>query len=173
MRGPNGSGKSTLLRLIAGICLPNKGELVREVELLGPRLGYVPQSGGLIDELSVDRNLDQRRRLYGLPANNDGKEQLFVRAGLVDSRTKRFAELSGGRQRLAAIAAALYVEPTWLLIDEPFTGVDGIRRAAIEQLLEERAPNTHLLVVTSPESEEFLFAASEVISLKNGNVDIS
>ena len=173
LRGSNGSGKSTLLRLIAGICLPSKGTVARDLNLLGPRLGYVPQAGGLIDELSVEHNLDQRRRLCGLPEFNDRKEQLLVRAGLVDSRTKRFAELSGGRQRLAAIVAALYVEPTWLLIDEPFAGIDSTRRAEIEQVLEEWTPHTCLLIVTSPESEDLLFAASELISLKNGHVDFS
>ena len=172
LRGPNGSGKSTLLRLIAGIALPTRGTVDRDTAHLGPRLGYVPQAGGLTEELSVAQNLDQRRRLCGLRGNPKAKEEVLVRAGLIDSRTKRFAELSGGRQRLAAMAAALYTEPSWLLIDEPFASVDAPRRAEVERLLEEWAPRTHLLVVTSPESEELPLVGCEIISLKDGHLDV-
>jgi ABC-2 type transport system ATP-binding protein len=173
LSGPNGSGKSTLLRLIAGICLPTKGTVERDASRLGLRIGYVPQAGGLTDELSLEQNLDQRRRLCGLDKDPEAKEQVLARAGLVDSRAKRFSELSGGRQRLAALAAALYTDPSWLLIDEPFAGVDHSRRAEIEQLIDERAPRTRLVIVTSPESNEFPFAASQIIFLKDGNLDAS
>ena len=170
LRGSNGSGKSTLLRIIAGIAVPTHGLVWRDLPKLGTRLGYVPQLGGLIDELSVDANFDQRRRLCGLSHNPKRKAELLGRAGLTDSKSKRFADLSGGRQRLAAIAAALYTEPSWLLIDEPFAGVDNTWRSEVERVVEEWVPRSRLLIVTSPESEELLFAASETVSLKNGSI---
>lgn len=173
LRGSNGSGKSTLLRLIAGISLPTKGTIRRDLSRLGPRLGYVPQAGGLTDELSLELNLDQRRRLCGLHENKAAKDDLLSRAGLYDSRAKTFEELSGGRQRLAAIAAALYTEPTWLLIDEPLAGVDEHGRAAAELLLAEWSSHTNLLVVTTPESEAVQFAASHIIALRGGGLDAS
>lgn len=173
LRGANGSGKSTLLRLLAGISLPTKGTLERDISRLGPRLGYVPQAGGLTDELSIDQNLDQRRRMCGLRESKESKIEVLTRAGLLDSRAKRFGELSGGRQRLAVLVAALYTDPSWLLIDEPFASVDGSGRAEVERLLADWAPRLHLLVITSPESERFPSLSCETISLTDGQIDVS
>ena len=170
--GSNGSGKSTLLRLIAGISLPTVGTITRDMNRLG-LLGYVPQAGGLVDELSVEQNLDQRRRICGLREDVEAKEEVLARAGLLDSRKKRFADLSGGRQRLAALAAALYIRPNWLLVDEPFASIDEQRRSEVERLIEECTSRIALLVITSPESAEFPFAKSKIVSLVEGRMDAS
>jgi ABC-type multidrug transport system ATPase subunit len=169
LRGSNGSGKSTLLRLMAGISPQTKGVIWRE---RGKRIGYIPQAGGLSDELSLSDNLDERRRLCGLPKDPKKKQELLRRAGLGESSTKHFAELSGGLQRLAAIVSALYLEPHWILADEPFAGVDRRKREEVERLLSDHAKYAELMIVTSPESEEHFSFAPQVISLKDGHLDV-
>jgi putative ABC transport system ATP-binding protein len=81
--------------------------------------------------------------------------------------------LSGGLQRLAAIASALYIEPDWIFADEPFAGVDSHKRDEIESLLATYSAHTELTIVTSPETEEQFAFAPRTISLKDGRIDVS
>jgi ABC-type multidrug transport system ATPase subunit len=153
--GANGSGKSTLIKVLGGIIPVDRGRVWRAKALKGEALGYMPQSGGLYGQLSVRDNLFLRRRLYGR-RNPSIDEAWYIHAlGLMPLLPKRFAELSGGFQRLATLAAALHVEPTWLLLDEPFAGVDLRKRQILLERLGEISRELRLLVVTVPAPEEF------------------
>ena len=166
--GLNGSGKSTLLRLLAGVSQPNRGLVRRNPALDQASLGYVPQSGGLYTELSIRANLAQRRRLWNLPETAPESAWYVQDLGLEPLLDKTPAELSGGFQRLAAVATALHVEPSWLLLDEPFYGLDKGRRDILEERLRHLCNNLVLFVVTAP-SVEFTDAA-RVVRMENGRV---
>jgi ABC-type multidrug transport system ATPase subunit len=148
--GANGSGKSTLLRLLAGVAFADRGRIIRGSVLARARLGYVPQSGGLYGELSVRENLALRRRLWRRPPASPEAPWYVTELGLADLLDKTPAELSGGFQRLATVAAALHGDPDWLALDEPFYGVDAERRARLLAGLLARAPMPTLLVVAAP-----------------------
>jgi ABC-type multidrug transport system ATPase subunit len=153
--GANGSGKSTILKVLAGITPVDRGHVRWARVLRHEVLGYVPQSGGLYSQLSVRDNLFLRRRLYR-SGNPSISEAWYIRElGLIPLLSKRFAELSGGFQRLASLAAALHVEPTWLLLDEPFGGVDFVKRQILLDRLGEVSQELRLLVVTAPVPEEY------------------
>jgi len=152
--GTNGSGKSTLLRLIAGVASPDRGRIIRSAALAG-KLGYVPQSGGLYGELSIRENLKLRRLLWRLPPSAPEGMWYVEGLGLHELLDRTPAELSGGFQRLAAVAAALHAEPDWLLLDEPFSGVDAGRRARLVEGLLNVGKTMPLLVVTAPAADEF------------------
>ncbi len=158
LSGQNGSGKSTLLKILGGIIPVERGRVWKAVSLRDETVGYVPQSGGLYSELSVQDNLRLRSRLYGRLIDNE-KDAWFIRElGLSMLLTKRFEELSGGYQRLAAIAAALHVEPTWLLLDEPFAGIDHKKHDVLLQRLSEVMTDLRLLVLATPDHREFPLA---------------
>jgi ABC-type multidrug transport system ATPase subunit len=168
LSGANGSGKSTLLRLLAGISRPDTGRVERSHSLRSLVIGYVPQSGGLYDDLPLEQNLQVRRRLFGRLAA-PGSSSVVALLELEPLLKKRFADLSGGYQRLAAVAAAVDVRPSWLLLDEPFSGMDEMKRDHVTTLLSEVRPGLELLVLTMPGSEAFDLPAQR-LHLEKGHL---
>jgi ABC-2 type transport system ATP-binding protein len=128
--GANGAGKTTLIRIVLGLLRPTAGE----VRLLGEppsrrsraRLGYVPQSLGLYDDLTVAENLAFTARAFGghPPERLDDPELEAARGELV-------AGLPLGLRRRLAFAAALGHRPELLVLDEPTSGVDALGRARL------------------------------------------
>lgn len=167
--GSNGSGKSTLLRILAGIGEVDRGEVRWAHELKGEPLGYVPQSGGLYGELTVQDNLELRRRLYGLSPRDVGEQSFLHLFGLVPFLQKRFSELSGGYQRLAVVASALHVDPTWVLLDEPFAGVDSPKAEQVTRVLDRLGERLRLLIITEQSPGSFS-SANRVIEVRDGHV---
>lgn len=170
MTGTNGSGKSTLLRIIAGIARRDGGELTRARALSALRIGYVPQIGGLYGDLTVAENLRWRRRLFGMDRKDrDPAYPVAYELGLRPYMAKKFADLSGGYQRLATVAAALDIEPAWLLLDEPFSGMDEEKQERTVRLLADLLPRLELLVITAPVKQTFPFETMRV-TLNEGRV---
>jgi ABC-type multidrug transport system ATPase subunit len=167
--GTNGSGKSTLLRLLGGVSSPDRGRVIRGDTIAHGRLGYVPQSGGLYSDLTLRENLSLRRRLWRRPAAEPEARWYIGELGLGPLLDKMPPELSGGFQRLATVAAALHADPDWLLLDEPFYGVDATRRSRLIEGLLELAKSLAMLVVAAPTADE-LPDATLTISVEQGLV---
>ena len=155
--GGNGSGKSTLLKLLTGVIPPDRGRIVHEASLGDAVLGYVPQIGGLYADLTVAKNFALRRELCGVrvPAGFAVVEAL----GLTPLLAKRVSALSGGYQRLAALAAALHLQPGWLALDEPFSGLDADKLRMATEAIAEAAARVRLLLLASPADEQLPFVA--------------
>ena len=167
--GSNGSGKSTQLRILAGIAQVDRGEARWAQELEEEPVGYVPQSGGLYGELTVQDNLELRRRLYGLSPGDVGGQSFLRLFGLEPFLQKPFSELSGGYQRLAVVASALNVDPTWVLLDEPFAGVDSPKAEQVSRVLDRLGERLRLLIITEQSPGSFPFA-NRVIEVRDGQV---
>jgi ABC-type multidrug transport system ATPase subunit len=167
LSGSNGSGKSTLLKLLAGV-IPADGGRVHANPAFGREpLGFVPQQGGLYGDLTVGDNLRLRRTLYGVGPVNVRSGSYVDALGLTPLLGKRFSELSGGYQRLAAFACALHVDPRWLLLDEPFSGLDARH---VEVLLQEiDRVDRRLLVVAAPTGDS-LPSANRFIEIEAGEI---
>ena len=140
--GPSGCGKTTLLRVIAGLETPDSGY----VEGAG-RVSFIFQEDRLINHLSVVKNLR-------LVCRDEGTiRRALMAADLTDAADKRAYLLSGGmRRRVAVLRGALYEADT-LLMDEPFTGVDGQRRDALAGWILERWQGRRIIVVSHEEED--------------------
>lgn len=167
--GRNGSGKSTLLRLLAGVVPHDRGRVWFADDLRRATPGVVPQHGGLYGDLSLSDNLRLRRGVHGLGPADPLQRRYLRTLGLTSLMTKRFAELSGGYQRLAAIAAALHVDPGWLLLDEPFSGVDERHAETVLAELERIERNLQLVVLAAP-TRVALPSANRWIELEEGRI---
>jgi branched-chain amino acid transport system ATP-binding protein len=140
--GPNGAGKSTLLKVIAGVLRPSRGHVrlgdralegrpAREISALG--VAFVPQERNVFPTLSVRENLEMGGYLD--PARARARiEAIFARFPLLAERRRHAARtLSGGQRQILAMAMALMVEPSLLLLDEPSAGLAPM---AAERLFE-------------------------------------
>lgn len=175
--GPSGSGKSRTLQALAGVDRPDGGRIVMEPGAAAPtvffdaearrdlrpqerRVGYVPQSLGLFPHLSVAQNA-----AYGLRSHSKEERRATVRRLLGLMRLQELAgrrpgQLSGGQRQRVALARALAVEPRLLLLDEPFTALDGpIRRALGEELRAlQQSRGIPVVLVTHDIDEAFALA---------------
>lgn len=132
--GPDGAGKTTLIRILAGLIVPDAGEvLVLDRPALDAdrsEIGYMPQRFGLYEDLTVRENLDLYADLRGLPAADRGERlgKLLQFTELRPFERRLAGKLSGGMKQKLGLACALIRQPRLLLLDEPGVGVDPVSR---------------------------------------------
>jgi ABC-2 type transport system ATP-binding protein len=155
--GPNGAGKTTTLRLIAGLLAPTHGSVtIGDMELtrrtagrLRANIGFLTETPGLWDRLTVRENLIVYARLQAIPQPERAVDRALDVFELVDRASTRAAELSKGMRQKAALARALLHDPTILLLDEPTAGLDPeITRSVRRLLADRRASGCSILVST-------------------------
>jgi ABC-2 type transport system ATP-binding protein len=155
--GPNGAGKTTTLRMLAGLIAPTRGTVALDgVPLtrasgaaLRRRVGFLPESPGLWDRLTVRENLIVYARLYEIGDRDRAIDAALARFELADRASARAAELSKGLRQMVALARALLHEPPILLLDEPSSGLDPEITRSVRRLLEQRrAQGCSILVST-------------------------
>jgi ABC-2 type transport system ATP-binding protein len=125
--GPNGAGKTTLLSILAGIAVPDQGE----VHLPKGEVGWVPQQAALYRRLTVEENLLLFARLERHDDPGAMVAEMLELTGLADRRHDLVARLSGGNQQRINIAIGLLSRPVVLLLDEPSVGLDPRQRARL------------------------------------------
>lgn len=140
--GPNGAGKTTTFYLLVGFLAPNRGQVFldgREITGLPfyrrARMGihYLPQEPSVFLKATVEGNL--RLALEGLGARwNEEVDSLLSELGLAELRRRSVAALSAGERRKVELARALVAKPGFLLLDEPFSGVDPLTVAELSGL---------------------------------------
>lgn len=121
--GPNGAGKTTLLRLLTGLATPTGGTLA--VAARREELGYLGHDPLLYRDLTGLENLELYGRLYRVPERRERIGMSLERFGLWEARNRRVADYSRGMTQRLALCRALLHEPALLVLDEPFTALDG------------------------------------------------
>jgi putative ABC transport system ATP-binding protein len=182
--GPSGSGKSTLLHLMAGLDVPDGGEVHlggtrlssltddQRTDLRRTSIGIVYQFFNLVPVLTVEENIALPAVIAGdKPATYEARlREVVDLVGLGDHRTKQPSALSGGQQQRAAIARALFIEPDVLLADEPTGNLDLRTGAEILQLftrVQAELGQTIVMVTHDPRSAAH---GDEVLLLRDGQV---
>lgn len=152
--GPNGAGKSTLLRIVAGLSRPTSGELSISGLAAGKpaarqKVGLIAHETFLYPHLTARENLLFAGRLNGVPALGARADALLEEADLQHVADRAAGSFSRGMAQRLAIARALVHDPAVLLLDEPFSGLDGRASAKLAQRLSglQRADRT-LMTVT-------------------------
>ena len=156
--GPNGAGKTTIFYMIVGAIPLDTGEIFLSGENITPLpmhrrarkgLGYLPQERSVFRRLTVEGNLMAVLEQTSL-STSERRERLetgLVELGLTQIRTSKGYQLSGGESRRVEIARALVLEPSFLLLDEPFAGVDPIAVLDIQDVINQiRAKNIGILI---------------------------
>lgn len=150
----SGSGKTTLLHLLAGLIKPTGGT-IRYPAGMGkePSFSMVFQDNRLLEYKSVLKNV----KLTAGKVTDEQIEEALKKAGIFLYRDKKVSALSGGEKRRCAIVRALLADYDILLLDEPFTALDGETKNIMMRLVDECADGKTMILVTHDESEaEFL-----------------
>jgi ABC-2 type transport system ATP-binding protein len=155
--GPNGAGKTTTLRMLAGLIAPTSGTIAIDGIALTPataaslrgRIGFLTETPGLWDRLTVRENLAVYGRLFGLDPLAHALDEAIETLDLRACADTRAGELSKGMRQKAALARALLHRPSVLLLDEPTSGLDPQISLHVRTLLESRrAAGCSILVST-------------------------
>ena len=177
--GPNGAGKTTAFYIAAGLIFPNQGRvLINDKDVtnmpmhtranLG--LGYLPQEASIFPDLSVESNL---LGVAQLP--NKDKDQIIEKVTRIidefDLKTilqMKGRMLSGGQRRKVEIARTLICEPSIMLLDEPFAGIDPIAVEEIKELLQNICKKSISILITDHNVRETLSLCHKAIILSEG-----
>jgi ABC-2 type transport system ATP-binding protein len=160
--GPNGAGKTTTMRMMAGLIAPSRGSVIVEGvpltratgDALRGRVGFLTESPGLWDRLTVRENLRVYAGIYGLPQPDRAIDRALDAFELADRASTTAAELSKGMRQKVALARALLHNPDILLLDEPTSGLDPEITRSVRQLLEERRTQGCAILVSTHNLDE-------------------
>jgi lipopolysaccharide export system ATP-binding protein len=144
--GPNGAGKTTTFHMITGFIRPEQGRIMLDgTEITGLPvyrrarlgLGYLSQEPSVFRRLSVEDNVRAVLEMLGRSRDEqaDRTDRLLARFNVAHLRKQKGGTLSGGERRRVELARALASDPSFLLLDEPFTGIDPIVRAEIQDII--------------------------------------
>lgn len=170
--GPNGSGKTTLLKILAGLIKPNLGR----AGVQGGRgaIGWIGHQSLLYAQLTVRENLRFWGSLYRVrtPVLDARIASLTARLDLREQLDRRVGTLSRGQAQRAAIARALIHDPSVLLLDEPFTGLDRVAASELTALVKEfaGAGEGRATILVTHNVEEGTDLATDIAVLKTGRL---
>lgn len=176
--GPNGAGKSTLMKIMAGLLLPDHGQVLydgREILKMGRDyrrlLGFMPQQQGLYSGFTGRRFLDYMCVLKEIPAKKAPEEieRVADTVHLLPEMGKKLENYSGGMKQRILLAAALLGNPGVLLLDEPTAGLDPKERVELRKKLKALARDRIVLAATHVVSDVEM-DADQLLILKSGRL---
>ena len=179
--GPNGAGKTTCFYSVMGLVKPDSGRIMLDGEditrlpmyrraILG--LGYLPQETSIFRGLTVEQNISAVLELVepNRTARAARLEQLLDEFGLTRLRSAPAMALSGGERRRAEIARALAADPSIMLLDEPFAGIDPISISDIRDLVKELKTRSIGVLITDHNVRETLDIVDRACIIYDGKV---
>jgi ABC-type Mn2+/Zn2+ transport system ATPase subunit/ABC-type transport system involved in multi-copper enzyme maturation permease subunit len=172
--GANGAGKSTLLRCLLGITDYEGSVTVAGLDPLRQGcavrsfVGYMPQTGGLHQDLTVDETMSLYADIRGVP--RERAVALLDEAGLSTYRQARVGDLSGGMRQRLGFALALLTDPAILILDEPSASLDAASRSWLAGRLREMARQGRTVLVSTHAGQELLDIGDRRITLEDGHV---
>lgn len=179
--GHNGAGKTTTFYMVVGLVRPDGGRVLLEGQEITrlpvyrrarAGIGYLPQEASVFRKLSVSDNLRLVLETTSLSAaeQKERAERLMVDFNIAHLRDQKGYLLSGGERRRVEIARALATRPAFILLDEPFTGIDPIEVHTIQQLVAELKARGIGVLITDHNVRETLATTDRAYIVKDGKI---
>lgn len=179
--GPNGAGKTTSFYMIVGLVKPNAGKIFLDDRDITEQpmykraqlgVGYLPQEASVFRKLSVEDNIKAVLEMTGQSKEQQREkvESLLDEFGLQRIRKNRGDLLSGGERRRTEIARALAVDPNFILLDEPFAGVDPIAVEDIQSIVAQLKDRNIGILITDHNVQETLSITDRAYLLFEGSI---
>ncbi|MEP6961223.1 MAG: LPS export ABC transporter ATP-binding protein [Acidobacteriota bacterium] len=179
--GPNGAGKTTSFYIIVGLILPDSGRVLLDDEEITSLamyqrarrgISYLPQEASVFRKLTVEDNL--MAILETLPISRrdrrDRMNRLISQLGLEQVRHSKGYVLSGGERRRVEIARSLVIEPSFLLLDEPFSGIDPIQVMELQRIILDLKNSGIGILVTDHSVEKTLAVTDRAYIINDGKI---
>ena len=179
--GPNGAGKTTSFYMIVGLISPDSGKVLLDGVDMTPLamyqrarrgISYLPQEASVFRKLTVEDNL--LAILETLPLNRRERhtrmDRLITQLGLEQVRHSKGYVLSGGERRRTEIARSLVIEPSFLLLDEPFSGIDPIQVLELQKIIFDLKNSGIGILVTDHNVRETLAVTDRAYIINNGRI---
>jgi heme exporter protein A len=174
--GANGAGKTTLLRILASLVRPDAGEIIINNEIIRTNsksrssIGYVGHQTMFYQDLTAIENLHHYARLYQVKCADQAVSQSIRSVGLADHQDKPLRTFSRGMQQRLSLARALLHQPTILLFDEPYTGLDQEAARFLDAKLKELHQPGRAILLAAHRPQRLLTIASHIAWLKEGKI---
>lgn len=179
--GPNGAGKTTSFYMIVGLIVPNEGKIFLNEEEITKEpmykraqkgIGYLAQEASVFRQLSVEDNILAVLEMTKLPKEEQKNkvETLLNEFGLQKIRKSLGIQLSGGERRRTEIARALAIDPKFILLDEPFAGVDPIAVEDIQEIVKKLKTKNIGVLITDHNVHETLSITDRAYLLYEGDI---
>ena len=179
--GPNGAGKTTSFYMITGQIVPNGGRVYLDDEDITELpmykraqkgIGYLPQEASVFRKMSVEDNIMSVMEIAGIPKDvrNSRPESLIDEFNLSKVRKSLGIQLSGGERRRCEIARALAIDPKFILLDEPFAGVDPIAVEDIQYIIAKLKYKNIGVIITDHNVGETLAITDRAYLLYEGSI---
>ena len=187
--GPNGAGKTTIFDMMVGLCQPDEGEITLNGDVITDLpmykrarkgIGYLPQESSVFRRLSVENNILAILEMldYSQAERTERVDALLKELDLSHIRTSMAYALSGGERRRLEITRALATSPSFMLLDEPFAGIDPIAVADIQQIVIRLKEKGIGILITDHNVQETLsitdraYIINEGLILESGPPDV-
>ena len=186
--GPNGAGKTTTFYMVVGLVKPDRGLVAlqrgdEKIDLTGSPMyrrarsgiGYLAQENSIFRKLSVGDNIRLIWEMNGVSRKEQDRRlpSLLEEFGLSKLIDMRAESLSGGERRRVEIARAIATEPAFLLLDEPFTGIDPIAVADIQLMIRQLRARGLGILITDHQVRETLAIVDRAYILNDGKIVVS
>ncbi|WP_086304389.1 LPS export ABC transporter ATP-binding protein [Campylobacter devanensis] len=179
--GPNGAGKTTTFYMICGLILPSSGQIMLDGKDITSNplhkramqgIGYLPQESSIFKDLTVEENLALAAQIvYKDSKSIDAKiEEMLNLLNIEPIRSRKGLSLSGGERRRCEIARSLMIMPKFLLLDEPFAGVDPIAVADIQSIINDLKKLNIGILITDHNVRETLAICDRAYVIKSGTL---
>jgi len=180
--GPNGAGKTTIFYMIVGFYRPSAGFVsMDDIDITSKPMyrrarqgiAYLPQEASIFRKLTVEQNIWailESRRDINKEAKKQRLENLLEEFGIARIRSQYGFTLSGGERRRTEIARALATEPKFLLLDEPFAGIDPIAVYEIKQIIRRLAEKGIGVLITDHNVRDTLEITTEAFIIAEGSI---
>jgi heme exporter protein A len=175
--GPNGAGKTTLIRIVASLTRPTAGtvrvrgeDLDKQATSLRRHIGLISHNPLLYGDLTPEENLNFFARMYDLPHADHRIDALLGQVGLTARRRDPVRTFSRGMVQRLAIARAILHNPSIMLLDEPYTGLDLQAADMLRSVLQELAASNRTVILTTHNLEQGLEMCDRAAILNRGKV---
>ncbi|MGB1269586.1 MAG: LPS export ABC transporter ATP-binding protein [Flavobacteriaceae bacterium] len=179
--GPNGAGKTTSFYMIVGLIKPTEGHIfLDDTEITKfpmykraqHGIGYLAQEASVFRKLTVEENILSVLELTNMPRKEqlERTEQLIEEFNLQERRNRRGDLLSGGERRRTEIARALATNPSFILLDEPFAGVDPVAVEDIQRIIAQLKNKNIGILITDHNVQETLAITDRTYLMFEGNI---
>ena len=179
--GPNGAGKTTTFYMILGLITPDSGDISLDNENLNSSpmymrarkgIGYLPQEASIFRKLKVEDNIKAVLEITGIDkkAKQEKLESILKEFNLVPIAKRYGYHLSGGERRKVEIARAIAVDPVFILLDEPFAGIDPIAVNELKKTLRQLTDKGIGLIITDHNVRETLSITDRAYIISDGQI---